>query len=407
MAAVLPHAPPLPKAVPQLKVPAAAVPTKSPGTHAETPSLKAKFQTLLDQAAKVLPKRETAVPVVQHEAPKAAKVKVPDHAEKPREAKKADPKDSKDKAHEGADNVWAAVLHQQPKVDPLPKPVTPTQGADAVSAATDKAKSPKDLRDLKRPGSEGLATNLATPVNAEAAKSQGPAPRTERTEDKQKVFVVDRRTDKEKEKLKTPEAAAQQPVNASVEVQQSQKSSDPKASADIQVTYQAVAGKGSDGFDLKAQQTPVAPRDAASFQQYLVEKGYGQLVDQARIVLKDQNAGEIRMTLYPESLGKVKVALNLDDNSLAGQIYVENQTVKDVFQANMDGLMQAFRDGGYSDLSLQVSVGNGNGGQNASQNQGQAATARDYGRQVSSSAPVEVRADRYGSWTDRQINLTA
>jgi flagellar hook-length control protein FliK len=81
--------------------------------------------------------------------------------------------------------------------------------------------------------------------------------------------------------------------------------------------------------------------------------------------------------------------------------------VKDVFQANMDGLMQAFRDGGYSDLSLQVSVGNGNGGQNASQGQSQGAPARDYGRQVSSSAPAEVRADRYGSWTDRQINLTA
>jgi flagellar hook-length control protein FliK len=395
--------------VSSLKVPAAAAPTKSAGPHAEVPSVKTKFQTFLDQAARVLPKKETTVPVAQHEASKTApKAKVPDHAEKPREAKKAETKDPKDKTHE-TDNVWAAVLHQQPKADPLPKTPTPTPAGDSLSAVSDKAKSPKDPRETKHPGAEAPTANLATPVNAEAAKSQGPGPRTERTEDKQKVFVVDRRTDKEKEKLKTPgaEAAAQQPVNASVEVQQSQKTSDPKASADIQVTFQAVAGKGGDGFDLKAQQTPVAPRDAATFQQYLVEKGYGQLVDQARIVLKDQNAGEIRMTLYPESLGKVKVALNLDDNSLAGQIYVENQTVKDVFQANMDGLMQAFRDGGYNDLSLQVSVGNGNGGQNSSGNQGQAATARDYGRQVSSSSSAEVRADRYGSWTDRQINLTA
>ena len=108
------------------------------------------------------------------------------------------------------------------------------------------------------------------------------------------------------------------------------------------------------------------------------------------------------------SVGKVKVALNLNDNSLAGQIYVENQTVKDVFQANLDGLLQSFRDGGFTNLSLQVSVGNGNGGGNAGQGQAQtAAQARDYGRQVAEVPVTEARAARIGSWNDRQINLTA
>ena len=112
------------------------------------------------------------------------------------------------------------------------------------------------------------------------------------------------------------------------------------------------------------------------------------------------------MTLYPQSLGKVKLSLNLSDNSLAGQIFVENQTVKDVFQANMDTLLQTFRDSGWNDLSLQVSVG-GDGGKGSQGRQGQPGPqAQDYGRQVTQTVS-DGQTNRIGSWNDRQINLTA
>jgi flagellar hook-length control protein FliK len=94
----------------------------------------------------------------------------------------------------------------------------------------------------------------------------------------------------------------------------------------------------------------------------------------------------------------------MTDSSLAGRIFVENQTVKDVFQANMDGLMQAFKDGGWSNLSLQVSVGGG-GGNQAGQQQ-PAPQARDYDRQVAQTV-TDSRTDRVGSWNDRQVDLTA
>jgi flagellar hook-length control protein FliK len=224
-----------------------------------------------------------------------------------------------------------------------------------------------------------------------------------------KVTVVDRRTDKEKEKdkdrVKVETAAAQlQPQQANLPAPETAAKSDAVTGvAETKVVFHPT-DQGTP-FDVKPQNTPVAQRDAASFQQYLVDKGYGQMVEQARIVLKDNNAGEIRMTLHPESLGKVKVALNLSDGSLAGQIFVENQTVKDVFQANLDGLLQAFRDGGWNNLNLQVSVGGGN----PQRQNPETPQARDYGRQVSSTASAGETATetRIGAWTDRQVNLTA
>jgi flagellar protein FlbC len=411
MAAVLPHAgvnqsaPNLAKGpVTGLKVPSASSPVK-PG---ET-SLLGKFQALLDHAKKV-PAADKGAHAAEKpvHAPEAAekladkavlakaKAKTPEAAEKPKEAKKTEAKDQKSDAAEALAASLAAGQAVQPVV---PKVEAKAKAPDADALAADKPKAKVD----KKAGD--VAPVTAASVEIAQAQAKTSSPRADRTEDKQKVFVVDRRSDKEKEKLKSS-AEAVQPVNASVEVQTQAKPVDQKTNTDVQVNFQTVAGKASDTFDLKGQAAPPSPRDAISFQQYLVDKGYGQLVDQARIVLKDNNAGEIRMTLYPESLGKVKVSLNLDDNSLAGQIFVENQTVKDVFQSNMDGLMQAFQDGGWNDVSVQVQVGGdgGTGTQNPSSRQG--TPARTYGNQVTQTV-VGDRSNRIGSWNDGQINLTA
>ena len=399
MATVLPHAPPT-----KATLPHAGTALAKPGAHPEPlkASLpRAAFQALLDHAAysaeaKKSGKIPEAVPV------KAKAVTSEPALEKPKETKdhkKTDPKDHKSETDTGAQ--VAVLTGSLPKADQPGKP----NKAPESDTASDRAKS---VRTERRAPGEPAKPGPVPGAEVRPAASQGVAAKDERTDDKPRVFVVDRRSDKEKEKLKLPgaEAAAQQPVNASPDAQNQPKTADAKApGADVQVNFQ-VAGKGKEGFDLTPQNAPISPRDAASFQQYLVERGYGQMVDQARIILKDQNAGEIRMTLYPETLGKVKVSLNLTDSSLAGQIFVENQTVKDVFQSNMDGLLQAFRDGGWNELSLQVSVGGG-GGNQAGQGQPQAAPqVRDYDRQVAQTI-TDARTDRIGSWNDRQVNLTA
>lgn len=403
-AALSPHPPAKAAGLASLKVPAAVLPLKAGQTEAS--AAKAPFQKLLDALSQAVKgnteSTEKSKGLVTKGKAETEKPKDAKEVKEARDLKKTETKDLKTEAYEAA---MASLLVPSPRVE-----AAKTKAVEAESAQAHLEKAKTAVRD-RRTGTEAIPAPV-TAAAAEVARAQAQqnAPRAERLEERQRVFVVDRRTDpKEKEKLKGPgaEAAAQQPVNAAVELQTQQtKANEPKAT-DVQVTFQSVMGKNKEGFDLKPQSSPVSPRDAIAFQQYLVEKGYGQLVDQARIVLRDQNAGEIRMTLYPESLGKVKVSLELSDNSLAGQIFVENQTVKEVFQASLDDLKQAFQDGGWDTMSLEVSVGNGNGGQQTGERQAQTASARDYGRQVTQTAVSEVRSDRIGSWSDRQINLTA
>jgi flagellar hook-length control protein FliK len=366
-------------------------------------SLKAAFQVLLDRAAQAAKgdkaekgeKSEKTAEPVPNKAKLLRAEAILDKTKDSKDHKKIEAKETKD--HKAAPDPALAPALVLPKAD-VPAKTAKTVEADLAAERTKAARTDKrgagEVAPVANLGAEGKGSSVAA-ISIKA----------ERTDEKPKVFVVDKRTEKEKDKLKGPgaEASAQQPVGASAEAQNQPKTADAKSPGDVQVNFQ-VAAKGKEGFDLTPQNTPVPPRDAASFQHYLVERGYGQLVEQARIVLKDQNAGEIRMTLYPETLGKVKVSLNMTDSSLAGRIFVENQTVKDVFQANMDGLMQAFKDGGWSNLSLQVSVGGG-GGNQAGQQQ-PAPQARDYDRQVAQTV-TESRTDRVGSWNDRQVDLTA
>ncbi len=368
--------------------------------QAQSAPAKTGFQALIDhiarsshaerekQPAQTDLKAKTAVSA--HEGVRDLKKVIAEKPEKPDKDKAAKP-ENRDADPSAGSVLIAATFVVKPDA---PKPA--------------EAALPKALRDrgseVKPVAPNGDSAGAATPnpLKLQTAKHadrvEGEAP---------KVTFVDRRTDKEKEKDKAKaDTAVTQAQNAQTALpapEAAAKSDAVTGVAETKVVFHPT-DQGTP-FDVKPQNTPVAPRDAATFQQYLIDKGYNQMVEQARVVLKDNNAGEIRMTLHPESLGKVKVALNLSDGSLAGQIFVENQTVKDVFQANLDGLLQAFRDGGWNNLNLQVSVGGGN----PQRQNPETPQARDYGRQVSSTASVSeaVPDTRIGAWTDRQVNLTA
>lgn len=90
----------------------------------------------------------------------------------------------------------------------------------------------------------------------------------------------------------------------------------------------------------------------------LKEKMNDRIVKESGIILKDGNAGEIKLILKPESLGKVRIRLNLDDNNLSGKIFVETSEVKEVFEQNLFNLEKAFSEKGFSMTSLDVFVGN-------------------------------------------------
>jgi len=81
-----------------------------------------------------------------------------------------------------------------------------------------------------------------------------------------------------------------------------------------------------------------------------------ELTRAAGIILRD-GGGEIKLTLKPESLGSVRIRMNLVDNAIEGRIIVDNSAVRHIFEGSLDSLRRAFTAEGFQTASLQVSVG--------------------------------------------------
>ncbi len=109
-----------------------------------------------------------------------------------------------------------------------------------------------------------------------------------------------------------------------------------------------------------------AVRGAQDFSALLAERlkeaWNGEIVQGAQIVLRDGDSGTIRLRLRPESLGSVKIELNLAENSVSGKIVVESDEAKTAFERNMAALHDAFREGGFDSAKLEVAVGSGGSG---------------------------------------------
>ncbi|MDR2402492.1 MAG: flagellar hook-length control protein FliK [Spirochaetaceae bacterium] len=101
-------------------------------------------------------------------------------------------------------------------------------------------------------------------------------------------------------------------------------------------------------------------RPAASFHEMLARELHqnlnGDIVRHASILLRDGGEGVIRLSLKPESLGNVKIRLELAENKIAGHIIVENDDVLRAFEREIRSLEQAFRDSGFEGANLEMSL---------------------------------------------------
>ena len=101
--------------------------------------------------------------------------------------------------------------------------------------------------------------------------------------------------------------------------------------------------------------------DSALMKQ-LEESINSKIVKQSSVILKDSGAGEIKLILKPEQLGKVRIKLNMHDNRISGNIIVDNASVKEIFENNLQNLEKAFRENGFDTAALNVSVGGDHSG---------------------------------------------
>lgn len=121
--------------------------------------------------------------------------------------------------------------------------------------------------------------------------------------------------------------------------------------------------KNPDGLTYSPQggggkmEAPVVREAAQAFQEHLTRSGNAEIVRKIQFVLKDNNAGEIKLVLRPESLGNVRIQLSMNENNIVGRIVVDNQNVKDAFQNNLNQLNQILKDNGFENAALDVFVG--------------------------------------------------
>jgi flagellar hook-length control protein FliK len=116
---------------------------------------------------------------------------------------------------------------------------------------------------------------------------------------------------------------------------------------------------GSEGAEKTLGSAPSPHSFSETLVEQLKSNWNNELVQSAHLVLKDGDAGTIRLHLKPESLGGVKIELKLADNCISGKIVVESDEAKSAFERNMASLNDAFKHSGFESAKLEVSVGSG------------------------------------------------
>jgi flagellar hook-length control protein FliK len=94
----------------------------------------------------------------------------------------------------------------------------------------------------------------------------------------------------------------------------------------------------------------------------LRDGGSMDIVRSAQIVLKDGDAGLIRLRLEPESLGGVKIELKMADKQISAKIIVESDLAGEAFRSSLDSLRDAFASSGFETTSIEVEVRDGRAG---------------------------------------------
>ena len=80
------------------------------------------------------------------------------------------------------------------------------------------------------------------------------------------------------------------------------------------------------------------------------------IVKNATIIIRNGGEGILRLALNPASLGMVKVHFEMTENKIMGRIIVESSEALRAFQKELPVLEKAFRDSGFLETSLDMSL---------------------------------------------------
>jgi hypothetical protein len=86
------------------------------------------------------------------------------------------------------------------------------------------------------------------------------------------------------------------------------------------------------------------------------------IVRHASMILRDEGKGIIRLALKPETLGHVKICLEMAENKITGHIVVESEEALRAFDREIHSLEQAFKESGFQEAYLETSLASDGGG---------------------------------------------
>ncbi|MDR0719677.1 MAG: flagellar hook-length control protein FliK [Treponema sp.] len=84
------------------------------------------------------------------------------------------------------------------------------------------------------------------------------------------------------------------------------------------------------------------------------------IVKQASLVLRDGGQGTLKLALRPETLGNVKIRLEMAENKITGHIFVESAEAFSALKRELPVLEKQFQDSGFGKTSLEMSFSGGN-----------------------------------------------
>jgi hypothetical protein len=243
-----------------------------------------------------------------------------------------------------------------------------TAGAEALKRADRKA-IPREAREeaagREALGAQALAVSLKTPQNKEKATLRedtaaekadaAAAKKADSRSEKPRIDVYDYRSKTQEAAKATAKPGAEGPEAAKEGPESKTPSRDERVLIDL--------AKGPDAKE--AAPAKEAAADPGSFSARLAERlretANADIVQRGSMILRDGDSGTIRLALKPESLGEVKVRLEVADNNITGTIVVESEAARDAFQSNIEDLVKGFIDSGFKQATLQVSVDAGSG----------------------------------------------
>ncbi|MBQ5451145.1 MAG: flagellar hook-length control protein FliK, partial [Treponema sp.] len=187
-------------------------------------------------------------------------------------------------------------------------------------------------------------------------------------------------------------------------------------SDDVQL-LNADAARVQSQQNILASNNQSAGATGSTFQAMLsqqIQENAPEFVKAGSIILRDNNSGTINMTMKPESLGNVKISLEVSDKVIAGQITVHSQEAYDAFKQNLDVLKQAFQQNGFDSagftLNLAQSGNSGSFGQEQHQMAQEFMSNRTYGELAStgeSSVQETESSAAYSKSSGYQIDVVA